>query len=204
MTTINTHELAWAAGFFDGEGHIRTTTPAKFKQLVATIGHTDLELLRRFQKAVLGLGNITGPYIRDSQYKNVYSWRTSNFEHGQAIISLLWKFLGNYRKEQALQALEEMKEDFKLPRMSTKDRAQLALVSRECNRHWATGCIRDSVIQLYGETKQCSCCEIVKPIEEFSLRSGDRGDMGHLRSACRQCGTTYIKKYKNTGGVLRL
>ena len=62
-------ELAWAAGFFDGEG---TTTLHRHKQnklgymRVSVMQFYDPECLYRFQKAVGGLGHVIGPYKRSS------------------------------------------------------------------------------------------------------------------------------------------
>ena len=52
-------EIAWAAGFFDGEGCFSYIQKARYVCL--RIGQSELEPLERFREAV-GLGKIYGPY----------------------------------------------------------------------------------------------------------------------------------------------
>jgi len=52
----NREELAWAAGFFDGEGSFSWTEAAAFGCTV--INQANKEPLERFQRAVAGLGKI--------------------------------------------------------------------------------------------------------------------------------------------------
>ena len=56
-------ELAWAAGFFDGEGCFSYTEKARYG--VATITQADIRPLDRFKTAVR-VGNVYGPY--DKKY----------------------------------------------------------------------------------------------------------------------------------------
>ncbi len=64
-------ELAWAAGFFDGEGCVHVHRRDQIVQL--QVGQTEETTLQRFAKAV-GLGNVTGPYDPKRRNSNVY-WR---------------------------------------------------------------------------------------------------------------------------------
>jgi hypothetical protein len=104
-------ELAWAAGFFDGEGSFITPrNHARLHQMVrATIFQTDPRVLERFRTAVLGIGSITGPYTRrngKSHWKPHWEWSAQNFEDMQAVGALLWKFLSPVKREQFKLALE--------------------------------------------------------------------------------------------------
>src|SRR5207247_4911519 len=64
-------DLAWAAGFFDGEGWANAVAQEgrKTKQPQARINQADPngvpEVLLRFQRAVGGLGRIGGPYVME-------------------------------------------------------------------------------------------------------------------------------------------
>jgi hypothetical protein len=99
-------ELAWAAGFFDGEGCFSYMERARYG--VATIGQTDVRALERFMKAV-GVGKIYGPY----DYKTPgrmskrpwWNCRAHRREHVQAIAAMLWFKLGPIKREQALGVL---------------------------------------------------------------------------------------------------
>jgi hypothetical protein len=90
---MNTHELAWCAGFFDGEG-------STFTQLHLNKNHTGVQitfdvsqinplLLYRFNEAIGGYGGLHRSQLR-----------ISNFEHVQYTMCLLWRWLGSIKKEQ--------------------------------------------------------------------------------------------------------
>ena len=101
-------ELAWAAGFFDGEGSFSWTEAAAFG--CAVINQTSREPLERFQRAVAGLGKIYGPY--EPRHKDrwarkpQWAFRAHRREHVQAIALLLWFKLGSSKKQQALAVLK--------------------------------------------------------------------------------------------------
>jgi hypothetical protein len=61
-------ELAWAAGFFDGEGHVGFLQRTCDMQI--GISQNTREVLARFQAAV-GLGHVNGPY-KSPWAKNPY------------------------------------------------------------------------------------------------------------------------------------
>lgn len=96
--------LAWAAGFFDGDGCFSGASSR-----IATITQTDARILRRFQH-VVGLGNIYGPYLSGVQdswsHQPAFQWRTNTFEHTQALAGMLWFMLGSAKKQQAVGTLE--------------------------------------------------------------------------------------------------
>lgn len=108
---INREELAWAAGFYDGEGHIshttRTTPKDYIKIAVAQSGEVCPPVLLKFQK-IVGMGHIFGPYTRKTKgltKKSFWTWQIADFEHCQAVIAMLWLQLSDYKKEQARIAL---------------------------------------------------------------------------------------------------
>lgn len=117
MVAIDTHELAWAAGFFDGEGNVYCQTHKgnrgnrQLKVRVTQTGVHATTLLERFKRAVLSLGNIHGPYPTFSTAKkrcnDHWDWEAGSFEGGQAVIAALWKFLGPAKRAQATAALQK-------------------------------------------------------------------------------------------------
>ena len=99
---INREELAWAAGFFDGEGW----TGLRGRALGMVLPQTDPRPLQRFQVAVLGLGTIDGPWQpRNPKWKPKWTWRIQRFETVQAVAAMLWAFLSEPKREQARRAL---------------------------------------------------------------------------------------------------
>lgn len=97
------HELAWAAGFFDGEGTFGCYKNYKHYVVIrASIPQDDYDPLERFQKAVRGLGTIHGS--RRSG-RLIFEWKAQSFEEVQAIIALLWKYLCEPKRKQAVKTL---------------------------------------------------------------------------------------------------
>jgi len=107
MTFIPDRErLAWAAGFFDGEGCFSFSVAGKY--VCVSVSQTDFEPLLRFQEAV-GIGNILGPYDMRKKdrwiRKPQYVYRVNGYERVQAIAAMLWHWLGPAKRAQALHAL---------------------------------------------------------------------------------------------------
>ena len=113
---IDTRELAWAAGLFEGEGHAsvihrKTDAPhnlAGSRHIVVKLNMTDEDSLRRFHAAV-GFGRVNGPYEPPSPRKPYWAYAVEGFEKTQAIAALLWFGLGERRKQQFRDALTEMR-----------------------------------------------------------------------------------------------
>jgi hypothetical protein len=110
--------LAWAAGFFDGEGSTRATHDKRCKSCYIRIALPQIhrEVLDRFQGAVGGKGKIYGPYkIRQSPNQGVYSGRGRQplfywcvgHKQGIEVINLLWPYLSTQKRIQATKALIE-------------------------------------------------------------------------------------------------
>ena len=113
MTEINREELAWAAGFVDGEGYFWTRHRQTKKDRIkyATIGlnvhQVDKYALERLNKALLGLGKVCGPYGPYSGNRQAhYQYVVGNFADTEAVIALLWNWLGPVKRKQAANALK--------------------------------------------------------------------------------------------------
>ena len=109
---IDTHELAWAAGFFDGEGHIRykrgdrhnERTRYTWKNILLEVAQKDRRSLDRLQKA-LGCGKVYGPYrngaIGSNKEHYAYRFCLCGFYDIKAAIDAIWPWLGEIKREQA-------------------------------------------------------------------------------------------------------
>jgi hypothetical protein len=97
---LSREQLAWAAGFFDGEGCFCYSEAGRY--ICISIGQTDRELLDRFRGAVGGLGKILCPYEHrgPGRYsrKPQFVYRLNRFEHVQAVVALLWFMLGSQKR----------------------------------------------------------------------------------------------------------
>lgn len=105
----NREELAWAAGFFDGEGCVGIVRAhEKFERLpfvTVSITQAHREVLDRFRAAV-GVGTVHGPYKpRKPGYLPRYSYRAGHLPQTQAICAMLWTWLGTLKREQFKQSL---------------------------------------------------------------------------------------------------
>lgn len=102
---MNREELAWAAGFFDGEGHTRGhTKDGRWPAPIMQVSQIDERPLIRFQAAVLGIGTIKGPRIPISvdgySRKPYWYYKTTNWRDTQTVIALLWYFLSEPKRAQ--------------------------------------------------------------------------------------------------------
>jgi len=84
--------LAWAAGFFDGEGSIGVYGMRRAPSMYLPQSSTDgiPNTLGRF-RAAIGAGNITGPRTLRSRWTKLpqYSWRTQRFAAIEEVVRLL-------------------------------------------------------------------------------------------------------------------
>lgn len=91
-------ERAWAAGFFDGEGHARLVQ-SRWPSL--TVTQKDTRPLERFRAAMGGFGSITRR--RDGIYENryvIHDWTVGSLEQVQFCVCLLWPYLCQPKREQ--------------------------------------------------------------------------------------------------------
>ncbi len=101
-------ELAWAAGFLDGEGNFgcsrlkrKFTTSYVFNITAMQIDRRPLDRLA----SILG-GSVTGPYKSSGLgTKMPYSWTVGGFPRGQAVVAAMWSFMSEPKQEQARLAL---------------------------------------------------------------------------------------------------
>jgi hypothetical protein len=104
---MNDHEIAWAAGFFDAEGTAsssqRLHRPSRDRQMAVYQGGRDEvpEALLRFQRAVGGRGNITGPYRN-----RLFHWTTRKNTAFDEVMTMLWPWLSDGKRAQLQRATE--------------------------------------------------------------------------------------------------
>jgi len=88
-------ELAWAAGFFDGEGYTSAKPERRDIFIGLRLGISQSEeppfSLKRFREAVSGIGTIHGPYL--TMHKPRYTYSANGVE-AQAVFAMLASFLG--------------------------------------------------------------------------------------------------------------
>lgn len=106
-TKYDTHELAWAAGFFDGEGSVRAKwnkrrkpTHNPVRSIHSVVGQKDRQVLDRFQAAV-GFGKVYGPSFTQSRNgAPMYRWEVGSRDNVQALALVLWHWLSPVKRQQ--------------------------------------------------------------------------------------------------------
>lgn len=105
-------ELAWAGGFFEGEGCITQyngwSNNRRYMYPKLEVSSTDLDALERFRKCLGGLGTITRPESdkrKPDHYKPKFRWFLSSWPIVQAVVALLYPFLCTRRQARAREVL---------------------------------------------------------------------------------------------------
>lgn len=93
-------QLAWAAGLFEGEGCFGAYHRQKHRIVKASLAMTDGDVVRRFA-AVIGIGQIRGPYLKRPGEKPMYEWFVGSAPDVLAVINLLSPWLGIRRTAKA-------------------------------------------------------------------------------------------------------
>jgi hypothetical protein len=95
-------ELAWAGGFLCGDGSFYLENGRPCLNAV----QNEPKALHRFGSAIGSLGGISGgTKIYGRAKKPMYQWRVTGFERVQAVIAMLWPWLTEAKKEQAIRVL---------------------------------------------------------------------------------------------------
>jgi len=108
---MDRYDLAWAAGFFDGEGWANAVGAEgrRTRQPQARVNQADPNgvpaVLLRFQAALGGLGRIGGPYLHEGR-QDLYSWYVSSRGDVEILHHLLVPWLGQVKLLEFGTALE--------------------------------------------------------------------------------------------------
>lgn len=102
-------DLAWASGFFVGEGYVGASRSSGSRMIQISIAQASTggapDTLLRFREAV-GVGAIRGPRLLSSPWSRLpqYEWRTQSYEGVQATVALLWRWLDERKRAQAIES----------------------------------------------------------------------------------------------------
>jgi hypothetical protein len=101
-------QLAWAAGLFEGDGDVSAASRRHELGLhVTQAGSREQppDVLRRFQIAVGGIGYVRGPFKVEGRRKPKWRYFAVGLEAVQAVLAMLWPWLGPVKRGQARDAL---------------------------------------------------------------------------------------------------
>lgn len=97
------NELAWAAGFFDGEGCTTYNTSGGHRYPALVIAQVEREPLERFMAAV-GMGKIYGPYRVNLRSKPQFRYHARS-KNVKQVLALMWPWLSRPKRDQAIRVL---------------------------------------------------------------------------------------------------
>jgi hypothetical protein len=104
--------IEWAAGLFEGEGCITTSSNGNSKSLQLEM--TDLDVVQDFAQ-IVGAGNICYKKRLDKpKWKPTYRWTIQRREMVYKILSLLLPYFGLRRAYKALNCLDDIDNHFYL------------------------------------------------------------------------------------------
>lgn len=111
-------DLAWAAGFLEGEGSFRVGRSTKNKRIYKVLDVSAVQVEREPLEKMLSIfpfGKIYGPYTHSGKGTRLphYRFVANRFERAQAVIAAVWPWLSTKRKAQCKAALTEIIEHSK-------------------------------------------------------------------------------------------
>lgn len=100
--------IAWAAGFYEGEGSCGCYNVKGYESLRLVISQAEPEPLIRFKDA-LGFGKIYGPYPYRNRptRKPIWHYKLARAGEIMTVISALWPWLSRRRKDQFAAAMKK-------------------------------------------------------------------------------------------------
>lgn len=113
---MDRHELAWAAGFFDGEGWANRSARGVQSRINQSGNDGVPHVLLRFQ-SIVGCGRIHGP-AREEGRQDLYHWDVSSRGDVELVAKAIWPWLGGVKRAEFATALGrvQMPPDEDLPR----------------------------------------------------------------------------------------
>lgn len=101
---MNREDLAWCAGFLDGECCIRSHHVDSRFYPDLSVNQVHREVLDKLE-SILGVGKVTGPRERPGNSKPLYYYNVRGFEGVQYVVAAVWPWLGVVKRAQAMSVL---------------------------------------------------------------------------------------------------
>lgn len=101
-------ELAWAAGFFDGDGNVYySASERRTPRLIIQIDQVIREPLDRFVAAV-GEGKVLGPYKQKNRQANdYYKWSLEGYSKPLSVFLQIAPYMCSSKRDQFFSAFEK-------------------------------------------------------------------------------------------------
>lgn len=114
--------IAWAAGFIEGEGCFGISK--LYNSIRITVCNTDLDSIEKL-RFILGCGSISGPTTRGT-WKPIYRYQVQAGSYVYAILMILFPFMSKRRKLKILELVAIFKKQFKVYPESPDHRKEYA------------------------------------------------------------------------------
>jgi hypothetical protein len=105
---MDEREVAWAAGFYEGEGYfgVKRNPYGHPNALRFSIGQRTEEPILKFL-AIAGVGKIRHRHLPDGHGKEIWYYEAGKTANALLVIEALWPWLSERRKLQAQRAIDE-------------------------------------------------------------------------------------------------
>ncbi|MBU8920975.1 MAG: hypothetical protein KOO63_03860 [Bacteroidales bacterium] len=165
--TYNAVDIAWAAGFFEGEGCF-SSTGGKRPAPDASVCGTDKETIDKFHQ-IMGFGTLTVADKSKYGWKTMYTWHAHGFEKFQATVAILWPHLSPRRKKR----IQELMADVKQYWLGGDGRR---------------GRYKRTPKQLRSDRKTCPQCGLTKNKKNFGKNKAEKDGYKCYCKDCRKVG----------------
>lgn len=107
---IRNTEVAWAAGLFEGEGHVTANynAPRGRPRVVVTLSICDKDVFDRFV-AIVGVGSVRLERLLPSQHRDRWVWQITG-KSAKPILEMLLPWMGKRRREAVERGLRLVQE----------------------------------------------------------------------------------------------
>lgn len=174
-------DIAWAAGFFDGEGSFSVSSASRCAHV--SIAQTQREPLDRFL-AITAQGKVLGPYLRQTlagtKKKDLFGFHAYGHTQARHIMRTLWPFLGRVKRDQALSALTKSAAATVVVEESAPIRLTEARFNARQRLAWAAGFFDGEGCFSYSKSSKHVCISITQRDIEVLERFKESVGLGRI------------------------
>lgn len=154
---LDREELAWAAGFFDGEGYVgivahnvqRRKGISNYKRVTLTIVQTDRRVLDRFATILPTRLSVRGPYNLKGNRNPTWQLAGNGLSTVQQVLCLLWTWLSPVKRLQFAEVVKQFCA-YTLTKATTRRRGHQVLCEADVRSIRASEASHKSLSAHYG------------------------------------------------------
>ena len=111
---MHSHDIAWAAGLFEGEGYISKERVGGKSSHRLAINLTDKDVLEKFV-SVVGFGSVRELHnqlldkkVKEGKWKPCFVWEINNKKETRRILDMFLPYFGDRRAHRAMNMLDKI------------------------------------------------------------------------------------------------